>query len=152
MVLAKGLETVSNAVDVSEPLLADLKRRATEASLEHLMHTKCIAVADLPTPFQQVRRPSPIPHRRANGWMYRGRADLPGRCANWTVLCTTAGTRPGHCEARKSIVPHVGASISPWTGMSKNRWTSITRVRVCWPKALSRSMAPPALWKMTHWA
>jgi hypothetical protein len=108
MVLAKGLETVIHTVDVSEPLLADLKRRATEASLDHLLHTKCIAVADIPTPFQQVRRPSPIPHRRANGWMSRGPADLPGRCANRRRYARRRGPTPVTARPESRSCPTSG--------------------------------------------
>ena len=54
MVLAKVLGTLIHAVDLHEPFLNDLSRRAKEASLEHLVQTHCMDMKDIPGTFHHI--------------------------------------------------------------------------------------------------
>jgi len=54
MVLAKELGTLVHAVDSYEPFLNDLKRRAMEARIEHLVQTHCMDMKDIPGVFQHI--------------------------------------------------------------------------------------------------
>jgi len=54
MVLAKELGTLVHAVDSYEPFLNDLTRRAREAGVEHLVHTHCMDMKDIPSVFQHI--------------------------------------------------------------------------------------------------
>lgn len=54
MVLAKELATLIHAVDLYEPFLNDLTRRAKEAGLEHLVQTHCMDMKDIPGLFHHI--------------------------------------------------------------------------------------------------
>lgn len=54
MVLAKELGTLVHAVDTYEPFLSDLRRRAGEAGIEHLMRAHCMDMKDIPSVFQHI--------------------------------------------------------------------------------------------------
>jgi trans-aconitate methyltransferase len=54
MVLAKELDTLVHAVDSYEPFLNDLKRRAKEARIEHLVKTHCMDMKNIPGVFQHI--------------------------------------------------------------------------------------------------
>lgn len=53
-VLAQALGTLVHAVDSYEPFLIDLKRRAREARIEHLVQTHCMDMMDIPQTFAQI--------------------------------------------------------------------------------------------------
>ncbi|MFC1503275.1 SAM-dependent methyltransferase [Pseudomonadota bacterium] len=54
LALAKALGTPIQAVDVYEPFLKDLMRRAREAGLEHLIQPHCMDMQDLTQKFQNI--------------------------------------------------------------------------------------------------
>jgi cyclopropane fatty-acyl-phospholipid synthase-like methyltransferase len=54
MVLAKELGTLVHAVDVYEPFLHDLMRRARAARSEHLVQTHCMDMQDIPGVFHHI--------------------------------------------------------------------------------------------------
>ena len=54
LALAKALGTLIHAVDMYEPFLKDLTRRAEEASLEHLVQLHCIDMQDIAKTFQYI--------------------------------------------------------------------------------------------------
>ena len=54
LALAKALGTPIQAVDVYEPFLQDLMRRATEAGLEHLVQPHCMDMQDLTQKFNNI--------------------------------------------------------------------------------------------------
>lgn len=54
IVLAKELGTLIHAVDSYEPFLIDLRRRAKEARIEHLVQTHCMDMKDIPETFSQI--------------------------------------------------------------------------------------------------
>jgi len=54
LVLAKELGTLVHAVDSYEPFLHDLTQRAKEAGIEHLIHTHCMGMQDIPAVFQPI--------------------------------------------------------------------------------------------------
>jgi SAM-dependent methyltransferase len=54
MVLAKALGTLVHAVDAYEPFLNDLRRRAKEARIEHLVQTHCMDMQDIPSVFHHI--------------------------------------------------------------------------------------------------
>jgi trans-aconitate methyltransferase len=54
MVLAKELDTLVHAVDSYEPFLDDLTQRAKKADIEHLVHTHCMDMQDIPAVFQPI--------------------------------------------------------------------------------------------------
>lgn len=54
LALAKALGTLIHPVDVYEPFLKDLTRRAQEAGLEHLVQPHCIDMQDFAETFQDI--------------------------------------------------------------------------------------------------
>jgi len=54
LALAKELGTLIHAVDVYEPFLKDLTRRAQEAGFEHLVQPHCIDMQDIAETFQDI--------------------------------------------------------------------------------------------------
>jgi SAM-dependent methyltransferase len=54
MVLAKELGTLVHAVDSYEPFLNDLMQRAKGIGIEHLIHTHCMDMKDIPAVFQHI--------------------------------------------------------------------------------------------------
>jgi trans-aconitate methyltransferase len=54
MVLAKALGTPVHAIDSYEPFLNDLRRRAKEARIEHLVQTHCMDMRDIPSVFRHI--------------------------------------------------------------------------------------------------
>ena len=54
MVLARELDTVVHGVDVHEPFLTELSRRAADAQLGHRVQTACMDMADIPTRFSSI--------------------------------------------------------------------------------------------------
>jgi SAM-dependent methyltransferase len=54
LALAKALGIVIHAIDVYEPFLKDLTRRAREVSLEHLVQAHCMDMQDIPKRFQDI--------------------------------------------------------------------------------------------------
>jgi trans-aconitate methyltransferase len=54
MMLAQESQSLVHAVDSHEHFLADLRRRATEAKLEHLIQTHCMDMADIPGRFSLI--------------------------------------------------------------------------------------------------
>lgn len=52
--LAKELGTLVHAVDLYEPFLDDLTRRAKETGIEHLVRTHRMDMRDIPTGFQHI--------------------------------------------------------------------------------------------------
>ena len=52
--LAKELGTPVHAVDTYEPFLNDLVRRSRKAGVEHLVHTHCMDMKDIPGLFQHI--------------------------------------------------------------------------------------------------
>lgn len=54
LALAQELRTLVHAVDTYEPFLHDLTRRATEASLDHLVQTHGMDMKDIPVVFPHI--------------------------------------------------------------------------------------------------
>jgi cyclopropane fatty-acyl-phospholipid synthase-like methyltransferase len=54
LVLAKELGTLVHAVDSYGPFLNDLRRRAKEARVEHLVETHCMDMRDIPRVFPHI--------------------------------------------------------------------------------------------------
>jgi SAM-dependent methyltransferase len=54
LALAGALGTLVHAVDTHEPFLNDLRRRAGEAKVEHLVRTHCLDMKDIPQVFQGI--------------------------------------------------------------------------------------------------
>ena len=54
LTLAKALRTLIHAVDVYEPFLKELTRRAQEAGLEHLVKPYCMDIQDIAKTFQDI--------------------------------------------------------------------------------------------------
>ena len=54
LALAKELATPIDAVDSYEPFLNDLRRRAREAGVEHLVRVHCMDMKDIPGAFPQI--------------------------------------------------------------------------------------------------
>lgn len=54
MALAKALNTAVHAVDSYEPFLVDLRQRAKEARIDHLVQTHCMDMKDIPLTFPQI--------------------------------------------------------------------------------------------------
>jgi trans-aconitate methyltransferase len=52
--LATELGTIINAVDSYEPFLSDLRRRAREKHMEHLVRTHCMDMKDIPVVFAHI--------------------------------------------------------------------------------------------------
>ncbi|HOH27903.1 MAG TPA: class I SAM-dependent methyltransferase [Syntrophorhabdus sp.] len=52
--LATELNTLVHAIDVHEPFLADLIRRAKTARIEHLVQVHCMDMKDIPDVFQRI--------------------------------------------------------------------------------------------------
>jgi cyclopropane fatty-acyl-phospholipid synthase-like methyltransferase len=54
LVLARELRTPIHAVDLYQPFLNDLVRRAKEAGLENLVHPHCMDMKDIPATFRDI--------------------------------------------------------------------------------------------------
>jgi trans-aconitate methyltransferase len=54
IVLAKKLDTMVHALDVHQPFLDDLTRRAKAAGIRHLIQTYCMDMKDIPSVFQHI--------------------------------------------------------------------------------------------------
>jgi trans-aconitate methyltransferase len=52
--LAKKLGTLVHALDMHQPFLDDLMRRAKAAGIEHLVQTHCMDMKDIPRTFQHI--------------------------------------------------------------------------------------------------
>ncbi len=52
--LARELNSVIHAIDSYEPFLGDLRRRARDSQIEHLVQTHCMDMKDIPHVFQDV--------------------------------------------------------------------------------------------------
>lgn len=54
LALAKEIRTPVHAIDSYEPFLQDLKRRAAEAGVGHLVHAHCMDMQDIPRKFREI--------------------------------------------------------------------------------------------------
>jgi SAM-dependent methyltransferase len=54
LALARELGTLVNAIDLHQPFLDDLMRRAQSAQIENLIQTHCLDIRDIPSSFPQI--------------------------------------------------------------------------------------------------